>query len=62
MLFRSVIGSLHSHLKLPQAEQTARVLAALDEPRLTILGHPTTRVPNRRGRCLVGLSTSAPAR
>src|SRR5581483_11742051 len=46
--FDYVIGSLHSRLRLPKEEQTARVLAALDDPRLTALGHPTTAVPGRR--------------
>lgn len=46
--FDYVIGSLHSQLKLTKAEQTERVLRALDEPHLTIFGHPTTRVPGRR--------------
>jgi histidinol phosphatase-like PHP family hydrolase len=46
--FDYVIGSLHSQLKLPKKEQTERVLAALDSPHLTILGHPTTAVPGRR--------------
>ena len=46
--FDYVIGSLHSQLRLPEKEQTARVLKALDQPHLTILGHPTTAVPGRR--------------
>lgn len=46
--FDYVIGSLHSQLRLPEKEQTARVLKALDHPRLTVLGHPTTAVPGRR--------------
>jgi histidinol phosphatase-like PHP family hydrolase len=46
--FDYVIGSLHSQLRLPRKEQTERVLAALDQPRLTILGHPTTAVPGHR--------------
>lgn len=46
--FDYVIGSLHSQLKLPEAEQTERVLRALDCEHLTILGHPTTRVPSYR--------------
>jgi histidinol phosphatase-like PHP family hydrolase len=46
--FDYVIGSLHSQLRLPEKAQTARVLAALDQPHLTILGHPTTAVPGRR--------------
>jgi DNA polymerase (family X) len=43
-----VIGSLHSHLRLPEREQTDRLLAAFEDERLTILGHPTTRVPGHR--------------
>ena len=46
--FDYVIGSLHSQLKLDKAAQTERVLKALDCEHLTILGHPTTRVPGRR--------------
>lgn len=46
--FDYVIGSLHSQLKLDKAEQTKRILRALDNEHLTILGHPTTRVPGRR--------------
>lgn len=48
--FDYVIGSVHSQLRLPRKEQTARMLAALDQEHLTVLGHPTTRVPNRRPR------------
>lgn len=39
-----VIGSVHSRFNMNAAEMTARVLRALDEPRLTILGHPTGRL------------------
>lgn len=46
--FDYVIGSLHSHLKLPEAEQTERVIKALECEHLTILGHPTTRIPGHR--------------
>lgn len=46
--FDYVIGSLHTALRLPAKEQTERVLAALEDPRLIVLGHPTTRVPGRR--------------
>ena len=46
--FDHVIGSLHSQLRLDKRAQTARVLKALDNEHLTILGHPTTRVPGRR--------------
>lgn len=54
--FDYVIGSLHSHLKLGENEQTERLLAALDDPHLTILGHPTTRVPRRRPRAAIDLA------
>ena len=46
--FDYVIGSLHSQLKLDKRAQTERVMKALDSEHLTILGHPTTRVPGRR--------------
>ena len=39
-----VIGSIHSRFNLTGPEMTARVLAALDNPHLTILGHPTGRL------------------
>jgi DNA polymerase (family 10) len=42
--FDYVIGSVHSRFRMPEAEMTARILAALDDPRLTILGHPTGRL------------------
>lgn len=42
--FDFVIGSIHSRFSLSEAEMTARVLRALDHPRLTILGHPTGRL------------------
>ena len=39
-----VIGSVHSRFNMNAEEMTARVLRALDDPRLTILGHPTGRL------------------
>ncbi len=39
-----VIGSVHSRFNMNAAEMTTRVLAALDNPHLTILGHPTGRL------------------
>ena len=38
-----VVASVHGRFDLPQAEQTARVLRALDNPYVRILGHPTGR-------------------
>ena len=43
-----VVGSLHSRLGLPRVEQTERVLRAIENPWLDILGHPAGRVLNRR--------------
>jgi DNA polymerase (family X) len=42
--FDYVIGSIHSRFGMDGAAMTARVLAALDDPHLTILGHPTGRL------------------
>lgn len=39
-----VIGSIHSRFGLSRDEMTARMLAAMDNPWLTILGHPTGRL------------------
>ncbi len=39
-----VIGSVHSRFNMNAEQMTARVLRALDDPRLTILGHPTGRL------------------
>jgi DNA polymerase (family 10) len=38
-----VIASVHSHFNQPVEEMTARVLRALDNPQVRILGHPTGR-------------------
>jgi DNA polymerase (family 10) len=42
--FDFIIASIHSRFGLSEAEMTARVLRALDNPYLTILGHPTGRL------------------
>ena len=42
--FDFVIGSVHSSLGMKEAEMTKRVLKALDNPYLDILGHPTGRL------------------
>ncbi len=38
-----VIGSVHSHMNLEAAEMTDRLLRALENPHIRILGHPTGR-------------------
>jgi DNA polymerase (family 10) len=42
--FDYVIGSVHSRFSMDRTTMTARVLRALDDPHLTILGHPTGRL------------------
>ena len=42
--FDYVIGSIHSRFSMNGTQMTDRVLAALDDPHLTILGHPTGRL------------------
>ena len=39
-----VIASIHSRFNMTAAEMTARLLAAMDNPYLTIIGHPTGRL------------------
>lgn len=42
--FDLVIASVHSKLNMTEAEATARILKALQNPHVTILGHPTGRL------------------
>jgi DNA polymerase (family 10) len=42
--FDFVIGSIHSRFSMDREKMTARVLAAMDDPHLTILAHPTGRL------------------
>ncbi len=39
-----VIGSIHSRFSMDREEMTARVLTAMDNPHLAIIGHPTGRL------------------
>ena len=39
-----VIASIHSRFNLSEAEMTARILAAMDNPYVNIIGHPTGRL------------------
>ncbi len=43
-LFEYVVGSVHSHFKMDEPAMTARILRAVEDPRLTILGHATGRL------------------
>lgn len=42
--FDFVIGSIHSRMEMDEATMTRRVLQAMDDPHLTMLGHPTGRL------------------
>jgi DNA polymerase (family 10) len=42
--FDYVVGSVHSAFKLPEREMTDRMVRAVSNPRLTILGHATGRL------------------
>ncbi|HHV77285.1 MAG TPA: DNA polymerase/3'-5' exonuclease PolX [Syntrophothermus lipocalidus] len=43
-----VIASIHSHFRLSRAEQTERVLKAVENPHVDIIGHLTGRLLGRR--------------
>ncbi|MEO7367142.1 MAG: DNA polymerase/3'-5' exonuclease PolX [Gemmatimonadaceae bacterium] len=43
-LFDYIVGSVHSQFKMEKSVMTARVLKAMDDPRMTILGHATGRL------------------
>ena len=42
--FEYIIGSVHSQFRMDEKAMTARILSAMDDPRLTILGHATGRL------------------
>lgn len=43
-----VVAAVHSRFELPRARQTARILAAMDNPCISILAHPTGRLLEAR--------------
>src|SRR6185369_2482452 len=43
-----VIASIHSHFNLSPEDMTKRLLKALDNPHVSLLGHPTGRILLRR--------------
>jgi putative hydrolase len=45
-----VVASVHSKLRMPAAEMTPRMLAAVANPHVTVLGHCTGRLVTGRGR------------
>ena len=50
-----VIVSVHSRFDLPLAQQTKRILTAIQHPEVNILAHPTARLINRRGPIAIDL-------
>jgi DNA polymerase (family 10) len=39
-----VVASVHSHMNLESSEMTDRLLAAIENPNVKVMGHPTGRV------------------
>ncbi len=56
-----VVCALHSHLDLPEREQTRRLLAALEHPRCQILAHPSGRLIGEREPARFDLEASLAA-
>ena len=46
--FDYVLASIHSKFTMPRKEMTARVVAAVENPHVGILGHPMTRLLGQR--------------
>ncbi|HEY0263276.1 MAG TPA: DNA polymerase/3'-5' exonuclease PolX [Granulicella sp.] len=52
-----VVASVHSHFAQPIEEMTARVLRAIENPYVRILGHPTGRILLRREPYAIHMET-----
>jgi DNA polymerase (family X) len=46
--FDVCVASVHSHFDMPRAQMTRRLVAACENPRVNIIGHPLTRKIGRR--------------
>jgi DNA polymerase (family 10) len=46
--FDVTIASIHSHFNLTRVEQTSRLIAAMENPHVNVIGHMTTRKIGRR--------------
>jgi DNA polymerase (family 10) len=46
--FDVVVASVHSHLRQPREQMTARLVRAISNPNVDIIGHPTTRLLGHR--------------
>ena len=53
--FDYVVASVHSSFGMPRAEMTARIVRAVSNPRVTMLGHPTGRLLLARDEYAVDL-------
>ncbi|MBI5206292.1 MAG: DNA polymerase/3'-5' exonuclease PolX [Candidatus Firestonebacteria bacterium] len=51
-----VIAAIHSHFNLPEKEMTKRIIKALENPYVNILGHPTGRLILEREPYAVNLN------
>jgi DNA polymerase (family X) len=52
-----LVASVHSHFRRPVAEQTARVVAAMRHPSVTVIGHLQGRMLGRRAGIELDLDT-----
>jgi len=43
-----VVGSVHSRFRMPREEMTARIIRAMENPHVDIIGHPTGRLLGQR--------------
>jgi DNA polymerase (family 10) len=46
--FDIVLASIHSNFKMPKADQTKRLIRAIENPHVDIIAHPTGRIIHRR--------------
>lgn len=46
--FDIVLGAIHSNFKMSKAEQTKRLIRAMENPHIDIIAHPTGRIIHRR--------------
>lgn len=46
--FDITVASVHSHFNQPRAEMTRRLVAAMENPNVTIIGHPSGRLIGKR--------------
>ena len=52
-----VVGSVHSHMNQPKQQMTERIIRAIENPHLHIVGHPTGRLQLRRDAFALNMET-----